>query len=97
MVITRDINTIKLDLVRETEITLMNFWIKFFMDKRFSWDFKIANLMMGDSLRNYLAVDLITLGEIEDIRARKIEKDIEILFNRKGCDKYGKRVNQRTF
>lgn len=59
----------------------MRFWIDFFKDKRFSLDFKIANLIMRDSLRNYLATDLITLQKIEDKRARKIEKDIKILFN----------------
>lgn len=59
----------------------MGFWVEFFRDKRFSWDFKIANLIMGDSLRNYLATDLIELKKIEDKRARKVEKDIETLFN----------------
>lgn len=59
----------------------MRFWIEFFIDKRFSLDFKIANLIMRDSLRNYLATDLITLQKIEDKRARKIEKDIKTLFN----------------
>lgn len=61
----------------------MGFWIEFFRDKRFSLDFKIANLIMRDSLRNYLATDLITLQKIEDKRARKIEKDIKTLFNYK--------------
>lgn len=60
----------------------MRFWIKFFRDKRFSLDFKIANLIMRDALRNYLATDLITLQKIEDKRARKIEKDIITLFRR---------------
>lgn len=59
----------------------MRFWIEFFRDKRFSLDFKIANLIMRDSLRNYLATDLITLQKIEDKQARKVEKDIKILFN----------------
>lgn len=66
----------------------MRFWIEFFRDKRFSLDFKIANLIMRDSLRNYLATDLITLQKIEDKRARKVEKDIKILFNwRNGNEK----------
>lgn len=43
----------------------MKFWLEFFKDKRFSWDFKIANFIMGDSLRNYLAVDCATLKEIQ--------------------------------
>ena len=34
----------------------MPFWIEFFTDKRFGWRFKIANFIMGDYLRNYLAV-----------------------------------------
>ena len=59
----------------------MKFWIEFFMDKRFSLDFKIANLIMSDSLRNYLATDLLILKKIEDKQARKVEKDIETLFN----------------
>lgn len=60
----------------------MKFWIEFFKDKRFSLDFKIANLIMGDSLRNYLATDLLVLQKIEDKQARKVEKDIQILFNK---------------
>ena len=59
----------------------MKFWIEFFRDKKFSLDFKIANFIMRDSLRNYLATDLIALQQIEDKRARKIEKDIRRLFN----------------
>lgn len=59
----------------------MRFWFDFFRDKRFSFDFKIANLIMGDALRNYLATDLIVLEKIEDKRVRKIEKDIKTLFN----------------
>lgn len=42
----------------------MKFWLKFFADKRFSWDFKIANFIMGDSLRNYLAVDSMILERV---------------------------------
>lgn len=61
----------------------MKFWVEFFKDKRFSLDFKIANLIMRDSLRNYLATDLMILREIKDSRARKVEKDIETLFNSK--------------
>lgn len=59
----------------------MSFWIEFFMDKRFSLDFKIANLIMRDSLRNYLATDLIDLEKIDDKHARRVEKDIRKLFN----------------
>lgn len=32
------------------------FWFDFFMDKKFSIRFKLANLIMNDYLRNYLAV-----------------------------------------
>lgn len=42
----------------------MKFWLEFFKDKRFSWDFKIANFIMGDSLRNYLVIDCTVLNEI---------------------------------
>lgn len=42
----------------------MKFWLEFFKDKRFSWDFKIANFIMRDSLRNYLAVDCMALKKI---------------------------------
>lgn len=42
-------------------------WIEFFSDKRFGWRFKIANLIMGDYLRNYLVVGcLIPLDHIID-------------------------------
>ena len=61
----------------------MRFWIKFFKDKRFSLDFKIANLIMRDSLRNYLATDLMVLQKTEDKRARQIENDIKTLFGGK--------------
>ena len=42
----------------------MKFWWAFFKDKRFAWDFKIANFIMRDDLRNYLAVDCAMLQEI---------------------------------
>lgn len=42
----------------------MTFWLEFFMDKRFSLDFKIANFIMRDYLRNYLATDCWILSEI---------------------------------
>ena len=32
------------------------FWIDFFKDRKFSFRFKLANLIMNDYLRNYLAV-----------------------------------------
>lgn len=44
----------------------MKFWLKFFSDKSFSLDFKIANFIMGDSLRNYLAVDRMMLKKIAE-------------------------------
>lgn len=44
----------------------MRSWIEFFLDKRFSWDFKIANLIMGGSLRNYLATDILKLRNVAD-------------------------------
>lgn len=42
----------------------MRFWWEFFKDKRFAWDFKIANLIMGDRLRSYLAIDSTMLKDI---------------------------------
>ena len=44
----------------------MKFWLDFFKDKRFSWDFKIANFIMSDSLRNYLTVDCMALKKIAE-------------------------------
>lgn len=44
----------------------MNFWLEFFKDKRFSWDFKIANFIMRDSLRNYLATACLVLNNVVD-------------------------------
>lgn len=42
-------------------------WWEFFTDKRFGWRFKIANLIMNDYLRNYLAVGgLVNLDNIID-------------------------------
>lgn len=63
----------------------MKFWLEFFKDKRFSWDFKIANLIMGDSLRNYLVVNCVILkevtksGDCSDYHAGKINKVINDL------------------
>lgn len=63
----------------------MKFWLEFFKDKRFSWDFKIANFIMGDSLRNYLAVDCATLKGIRksndctDYSKKRIDKVINDL------------------
>lgn len=45
-------------------------WIEFFADKRFGWRFKIANFIMGDYLRNYLAVGcLCSLSDIIDLES----------------------------
>lgn len=63
----------------------MKFWLEFFKDKRFSWDFKIANFIMRDSLRNYLVVDCMILKEIQhrndctDYSKKKIDKVINDL------------------
>ena len=63
----------------------MKFWLEFFKDKRFSLDFKIANLIMGDILRNYLATDCAALKEITnsnecpDFYKKKISKVINDL------------------
>ena len=44
----------------------MKFWFEFFKDKRFNFRFKIANLIMGDRLREYLAVNCAVLKEISE-------------------------------
>ena len=45
-------------------------WIEFFADKRFGWRFKLANFIMNDYLRNYLAVGgLCNLGAILQLEA----------------------------
>ena len=60
----------------------MRFWLKFFKDKSYPWDFKIANFIMRDYLRNYLVVDMIVLDEITksndctDFHKKKIDKII---------------------
>ena len=66
----------------------MRFWWKFFKDKRFAWDFKIANLIMGDRLRSYLAInstmlkDIAKSNELTDFQKRRISrvvKDLNVL------------------
>lgn len=50
-------------------------WIEFFTDKRFGWRFKIANFIMNDYLRNYLAVGgLVNLGNIMDLKADTVRE-----------------------
>lgn len=50
-------------------------WIEFFTDKRFGWRFKLANLIMNDYLRNYLAVGgLVNLGNIMDLKADTVRE-----------------------
>ena len=69
----------------------MKFWLEFFKDKRFSWDFKIANFIMRDSLRNYFAVDMVMLKEISNnnkctnsIKRRidKIAEDLNMIMHK---------------
>lgn len=66
----------------------MKFWLRFFKDKRFAWDFKIANFVMRDLLRNYLATDCTALKTIAEnsgvsefykARLKKIARDMETL------------------
>jgi hypothetical protein len=63
----------------------MRFWLEFFKDKRFSWDFKIANFIMRDDLRHYLAIDCAILNEIAksndctDFHKKRINKIISDL------------------
>ncbi len=43
----------------------MKFWIDFFVDRRYSLRFKLADIIMGDTLRNYLTVGcLLNLNKI---------------------------------
>ena len=71
----------------------MGFWLDFFKDKRFALDFKIANFIMGDSLRHYLATDRMILNiimenkNLNDFQKRKlnkIRKDLNLLMSSKG-------------
>ena len=62
----------------------MRFWIEFFKDKRFNFRFKVANLVMGDRLRENLAVNSAVLDTIS-----KSERVIEFhkkKINRVACD-----------
>ena len=71
-------------------IEKISFWIHFFISPNYSWDFKIANFFMGDSLRNYLVIDRLTLkilidktdSEIIQIKLRKIIQDIDVLMKK---------------
>lgn len=50
-------------------------WLEFFGDKRFGWRFKIANFIMNDYLRNYLAVGgLCNLNNLLNIRAETVRE-----------------------
>lgn len=50
-------------------------WFEFFGDRRFGWRFKLANLIMNDYLRNYLAVGgLVNLGNIMDLKADTVHE-----------------------
>lgn len=71
----------------------MGFWFDFFKDKRFGLDFKIANFIMNDSLRNYLVVDSMKLNDMlqatnltesQKKSLNKIAKDIRVLMNKNG-------------
>ena len=63
----------------------MRFWWEFFKDKRFAWDFKIANFIMRDSLRSYLAInstmlkDMTKSTELTDFQKRRISRVVEDL------------------
>lgn len=66
----------------------MKFWLEFFKDKRFAWDFKIANFIMRDRLRSYLAIDSTMLKDMaksndltyfQQNRIRRVVKDLNTL------------------
>ena len=52
-------------------------WLEFFSDKRFGWRFKIANFIMNDYLRNYLAVGgLCNICNILDVSAETVREKL---------------------
>lgn len=52
-------------------------WLEFFADKRFGWRFKLANFIMNDYLRNYLAVGgLCNLGNILNIPPNTMREEL---------------------
>lgn len=66
----------------------MKFWFEFFKDKRFAWDFKIANFIMRDRLRSYLAIDSTMLKDMaksndltyfQQNRISRVVKDLDVL------------------
>ena len=66
----------------------MKFWFEFFKDKRFAWDFKIANFIMRDRLRSYLAIDSTMLKDMaksndltyfQQNRISRVVKDLNVL------------------
>ena len=62
-------------------------WLEFFADKRFGWRFKIANFIMNDYLRNYLAVGgLCNLSNALDIGAETVREDRMHYYIRKARD-----------
>lgn len=70
----------------------MRFWLEFFASKEFGFDFKVANLVMRDALRNYLAIDrliLLDLLESDNLTAfqkaklKGVVSDVENLMNNK--------------
>ena len=70
----------------------MRFWFEFFASRSFGLDFKVANLVMRDALRNYLTVDrliLLDLLESDNLTAfqrakiKGVVSDVESLMNNK--------------
>ena len=58
------------------------FWFDFFKSKNFSWRFKLANLIMNDHLRNYLAVGCLVPLE-NAIKYTMAETDNEVYLMKK--------------
>lgn len=59
-------------------------WLEFFADKRFGWRFKLANFIMNDYLRNYLAVGGLTnLDNIIDVGAETVRDLLVIQYANK--------------
>lgn len=61
----------------------MRFWFEFFKDNRFNFRFKIANLIMGDELRECLAFSYARLtsmmgnDELTNLQKKKISNTVD--------------------
>ena len=61
----------------------IKFWITFLTDKRYAFDFKIANLFMNDSLRTYMWSSIKLARNTDRKFGMPVLKDIIQLMYRK--------------